>query len=91
MKPCESTDALISARNALIGLNLDLLFASGIDVTLHSYTEGKPDHMRRVTIHAEFFGPVRDALRVALQSTIERRKESLLMQLRDLNSTETPA
>ncbi|MBB5357556.1 hypothetical protein HDE76_000738 [Rhodanobacter sp. ANJX3] len=86
MKPTETTAALIEARNQLIALNLDVLFLSGIDVALYSYTEGKREHLRRVTLHAEDFAPVKEALQECVRLAIERRKDSLRRDLADIDA-----
>lgn len=87
MKPAEETATLLRALKQLDTLDMDKLFASGIDVTIHHYTHEDREHMERVSLHAEFFAPVRDALRTALRLSIERRKESLQRQLRDIDIT----
>lgn len=87
MKNTETTATILGALNQLDKLDLDKLYASAIDVALLSYTKDKPDHMERVSIHAEFFGPVKDALRVALRQTIACRRETLARELRDIDIT----
>lgn len=87
MKNSETTTTMLTALTQLDKLDLDKLFGSAIDVALPSYTKDRQDHMERVSIHAEFFGPVKDALRTALRQTIERRKETLQRELRDIDIT----
>lgn len=81
MKPTETTMTLLRALQQVNALNLDRLFASGIDVTLDSYTDDCPAHLDRVTLHGEDFAPVRDALREALRKAVDRRRASLARDL----------
>jgi hypothetical protein len=84
VKHTEQTDTLLRALEQVNAIDLDKLYASGINVTVSSYTEDKPDHVECVTVHAEDFGPVKVALRIALSKAIERRKDYLTRQLADI-------
>ena len=90
MKPTETTETLLIALKQIDALDLEKLFASAVDVAVLSYTEGRPQHMGRVSIPAEFFSPVRDALRDALILAIDRRRESLERELADVNKVARP-
>lgn len=85
MKRTEDTDRLIASYKNAKRLDLDRLFASGIDVMLYDYSdpEGEKFHMDRTTIAGEDFKPVKDALVEVLAIQIRKRIESLTRQLRD--------
>lgn len=85
MKPTETTDRLLAAKRALKRLDTDKLFASGIDITVHDYSNEERNHVERVTIGGEDFEPVRIALFDAIQKTIQRRRASLVSQIRAID------
>jgi hypothetical protein len=86
MKATEETSRIIEAIKQVDKLDLDKLFASGIDITINSYTDPEREHVSRVTIHAEDAYPVKVALRDALMMALERHRESLTRQLRDIEA-----
>lgn len=77
---------LIAALTALRKLDLDKLFASGIGITIHDYSYEDREHMPRVDVAGEHFGPVRDALIDCLKIQIDRRVQTLQSQIRDLQA-----
>ncbi|MBS7457713.1 hypothetical protein [Coralloluteibacterium stylophorae] len=83
----ETTSQMLRALAQAKRLDLDKLFGSGIDVTLHRYSgEREAEHVERVTVHAEFAGPLRAALIEALEKSLERRRESLVSDLAAVNA-----
>lgn len=85
MRHSEETSTLIAALKQADAIDVSKLFGSGIDVTLHSYTNPQATHMERVTIHAEDAGPVVAAIRAAIIKAIQHRRDSLRSQLSAIN------
>jgi len=81
MKLSETTGQMIHALTCLRAIDLEKLFASGFDVTFHSYTEGKPDHMPRVTIHAEDAAELVEVMEKALQKALIKRRSQLVSEI----------
>lgn len=81
MKITDETSTLLRAYEQIQKLDLDKLFASGIDVALLSYTPERNDHMDRVTIPGEFFAPIKAAITECLLKTIQRRQEMVAREL----------
>lgn len=81
MKITDETSTLLRAYEQVQKLDLDKLFASGIDVALLSYTPERNDHMDRVTIPGEFFAPIKAAVAECLLKTIQRRQETVAREL----------
>lgn len=86
MKLTEETDRIISAIRQVEKIDLNKLFASGIDITIHNYTDPEREHVSRVTLHAEDCAPLLKELRKALIMAVERRRESLTRQLRNIEA-----
>lgn len=80
MKPTETTTALIKALRDARGIDLDKLFASALDVAVTNYTTGAAT-VERISIPAEFAGPLVAGLIDALEKTIERRIDSIAQDL----------
>lgn len=85
MRQTEQTHTIISAVEQVDKIDLDKLFLSGIDITLHDYSNPDRDHVSRVTLAAEDCAPLLAELRKALLKSAERRRESLRQQFQDLN------
>jgi hypothetical protein len=86
MKPTETTDTLLRALKQIDRLDVNALFGSAVDVSIDSYTPDRAAHLGRVSLPAEHFGPVREALRTCLLKAIESRKQSLVQQLAEINA-----
>jgi hypothetical protein len=82
------TYQLIAALRQATALDLNKLAASGINVTISSYTDNKPNHVDTVTLNADVCEGLKIALIQAITSTIASRKQSLSMQLRDIEKAQ---
>lgn len=85
MKPTEETSVLLRALKQAKAIDLDKLFASGIDITINDYTHEDREHMERVSVTAETFAPVKEALIKCLLINIQLRQQSLTRELASVN------
>lgn len=87
MRHTEDTDTLLRALRQARALDLDVLFASGLDVTFQRYADADDarPHVERVTLHPDNCGPLRDALIAALEAAVVRRREFLARQIADID------
>lgn len=86
MRYSEDTSRLVGALKEIDAIDLDKLFASGIDITIHNYTDPERTHVDRVTVHAEDAGPILSALREAVVKAMKHRQVSLRSQLASIDS-----
>lgn len=81
MKQSESTTQLLRALKGVERIDLSQLAGSGINIDLTNFTTDRSLTGGPVTIPAEDAGPLLQAMRESLINALQRRRQSLAMDL----------